>query len=200
MHCALRGTGLAACLLLCGCNYVKNRVNDLLDPFRFDVGIGPGLYAEARATDFAAVGVGARFQEIVAMHGRFVSTDIDAFALGLGPFVLGSHHALDLQPLLAADPSEHDADHGVVAAQFLFFPSMGMKCEAGYELANRGLRLADLGGTLALGYVGVGAGLSPGEFVDLLLGFVGIDIAGDDGFGRPEPPAEEPTVPEPETK
>jgi hypothetical protein len=43
---------------------------------------------------------------------------------------------------------------------------------------------ADVGADVALGYVGLGLGVSPGEFVDLLLGFVGIDIGGDDMFGR----------------
>ena len=192
---------MAACLLLCGCSYVKNRVNDLLDPFRVDVGVGPGLYAEARATDFAAVGLGARLVRTARWSGRFVSSRGWTESLALGPFILGNSTATGVQPVLPDDPSKYESGDGPVPGQILFLPLGGIgSCADIYRFHERGVRILDVGADVALGYVGAGVGFSPGEFVDLLLGFVGIDIAGDDAFGRPEPPAEEPAVPKPEAK
>jgi hypothetical protein len=173
---------VTACALLCGCSYVKNRTNDLLDVFRFDVGFGPGLYAEARVTDFAAVGLGFRDQELASMFGRFVGNP-EVSSVALGPFVLGGRVSLDMKPLLPGDTSGFRYGQDVPGTQILFIPGDAPRCN-GYSFAERGLRMADVGADVALGYVGLGLGVSPGEFVDLLLGFVGIDIGGDDMFGR----------------
>lgn len=180
-----RYLAIGAFAALGSCSYLKNRANDLLDSFRFELGVGPGLYAEARATDFAAVGLGFCAQQNAAMRGRFAGTDAEVTSMGLGPFILGSSATWSFKPLLAGDPSTPESCDGIVPAQFLLFPMMGFgSCADDYSLAERGLRVADLGASVTLGYVGAGIGFSPGEFVDLLLGFVGIDIAGDDVFGR----------------
>ncbi|MCZ6691091.1 MAG: hypothetical protein O7H41_15995, partial [Planctomycetota bacterium] len=42
------------------------------------------------------------------------------------------------------------------------------------------LHAFDIEAHLVIGFVGVRAGFSPGEFVDFLLGWFGVDIAGDD--------------------
>lgn len=177
-------------LLLGGCSYLKNRANDVFDVFRFDVGWGPGLYSEARATDFAAVGIGLRDQQLASLYGRFVGNP-EVFSVALGPFVLGSRTSLDMEPLLAGDPTHFDIRQDIPGTQVLFLPAEAPRC-SGYSLSKRGFHIADVGADLALGYVGVGVGVSPGEFVDLLLGFVGIDLAGDDVFGR-EPVAAAPS-------
>jgi hypothetical protein len=57
-------------------------------------------------------------------------------------------------------------------------------------LADRNVRVADVGASLTLGVVSVSLGFSAGEVLDLLLGVVGIDLAGDDDASRPPPPAE----------
>ena len=56
------------------------------------------------------------------------------------------------------------------------------------SLAERDVRVADVGASLTVGVVGVSVGFSPGEVLDLLLGVVGIDLAGDDDASRPPPP------------
>jgi hypothetical protein len=171
----------------CGCSYLKNRANDALDVFRLQASWGPGLYASARATDFCATGLGMRLQETVGMYGRYGFTDFpwpEAQALGFGVAVLEDSIPYQLEPLLD-DTSQLDDGERPVGMQVLFFlPSMGMKCEAGYSVADRGLRVADVNASLALVYVGADVGLSPGELIDLLLGFAGIDVADDDAFGR----------------
>jgi hypothetical protein len=164
-----------------GCSYVKNRTNDLLDVFRFDVGWGPGLYAEARVTDFAALFLGYRDLQLAGMHGRFVGS-ATAMDLGLGPVVWGGS-TQNTVPLLPGDTSQFDVDYAVprrpMVGEMLVLPVY-----IGTSLSPRGLRSTDLGADVTLGYVSVGVGFSPGEFIDLLLGFFGIDLGGDDVFGR----------------
>lgn len=179
----------AATGMLGGCSYLKNRTNDLFDVFRFDVGWGPALYAEARATDLVAVGLGVRYQESAGMHGRFVADDFPHEAVALGPFVFGSSGSWTALPILAGGTSRYDLHRDVVPTQILCFPLMGFgSCANDYVLSRRGLHVADLGADIAVGYVGLGVGVSPGEFLDLLLGLVGIDLARDDVFGSDPPP------------
>lgn len=166
-------------MLFCSCGYLKNRANDALDVFRIDVGTGPGLLLEARATDFAAVGVGFHKQTRVGVHGRFTG-ELKTVTVGAGPFVLGAVEHGDYEPLLPG--SEFDAAHDLIPVQLFVVPSTGFQTLAPYRVGRRGLHFADLGAGLTVGYVGIGVGCSPGELVDLLLGVVGIDLAGDDVF------------------
>ena len=106
--------------------------------------------------------------------------------------MLGGRVSLDMKPLLPGDTSGFRYGQDVPGTQILFIPGDAPRCN-GYSFAERGLRMADVGADVALGYVGLGLGVSPGEFVDLLLGFVGIDIAGDDVADRE--PAEKPEAP-----
>ena len=187
---------LAAAATCCGCSYLQNRTNDLLDVFRFDVGHGPGLYADARVTDFFASGLGLRSQRTAGMHGRFGFTLAEVGNSGLGIFVLAEHKPWHPTPLLPDDRSQFDANKDVIGAQFLFFvPQMAPRC-GDYSVPQRGLHVADVSTSFALVYVGADVGFSPGELIDLLLGFAGIDLGDDDAFGRGEkPPDESPDTP-----
>lgn len=180
MRSPLRSGGLFGLLTLCGCGYLKNRANDLLDPFRFDIGFTPGLHVEARATDFAALGLGVKGGTVVGLHGRFAVRHGTA-NLGLGPVMLGELLWPESSALLGGD-SSYVRDHEFLPSQMFFIPLLGTEHAPDWSLERRGLHVADIG-VSAAAVVGAGVGFSPGEFLDLLLGFVGIDIAGDDVFG-----------------
>jgi len=179
---AMRGVALAAALAATSCSWCHDRTNDLLDPFRIDVAFGPGLYVDARATDFLALGAGAHYVDTAGLHGRFVGTG-ELFGVGL-PFFLLGHTEQDMAPLLA-DASEYDPLRDILTTQLLVTPAVSFaRCGPDpVSVAERGVRVADLGATATLGIVGIGVGFSPGELLDLVLGFVGLDIAGDDVAG-----------------
>ena len=183
MRCSRLGIVLAAGFSFGGCTYLENRANDLLDPFRFDVAFTPGLHVDARATDFAALGVGAKGGVVVGLHGRF-AVQYRTANVGVPPLMLGEVFRLEASPLLGE--SQYDDDHDMVPSQFFVLPRMGVERPRPWSLERRGLHVADIGVNVAA-VVGAGVGFSPGEFADLLLGFVGIDIACDDVAGRPEP-------------
>jgi hypothetical protein len=188
-HRVLAGLALAVGGLLGGCNYARNRVNDLLDPFQCAVGVGPGLYADVRVTDFAATGLGCRDMTAVGALGRHVITEAEMHSLGAGVVVWQLQTIHDSHPSLPGDPSQP----GLLlwsATQMLIVLPVGAGICDGYSLSERGLHAADLRAGVGLGYLGLDIGFSPGQFVDLLLGFVGIDLAGDDVFGStPSEPA-----------
>ena len=48
----------------------------------------------------------------------------------------------------------------------------------------------DIDATVYAGVVFAGVGFSPGEFVDFLAGWFGLDIAGDDSEWKPQPESE----------
>ena len=182
---------LAVVATCCGCSYLKNRANDALDVFRLQASWGPGLYASARATDFCATGLGVRLQETIGMYGRYGFTGFpwpEAQAMGLVVMVVEDSipYKQKLEPLLDNTSQLEDGELPVGMQLLFFLPSMGMRCEAGYSVADRGLRVADLNASLAVIWVGTDVGFSPGELIDLLLGFAGIDVADDDAFGRGE--------------
>ena len=177
---------VAACFA--GCSYLHDRVNDLLDPFRVDVGFGPGLYADARVTDFLAVGAGGQTLDTAGIHGRFVGT-ARLGQVGLpGLVMFGEPRNVEMTPLLG-DTSEFDWQRDIVPGQvLLLFPAMhtGRTAVSDWSLAKRDVHVADLGASLTV-FVGVSIAFSPGEVLDLLLGLVGIDLAGDDVAGKPGP-------------
>lgn len=179
-------TSLLASLVLLfgGCSYLKNRANDVFDVIRFDIGVDFGLYAAARATDFAAVAFGAKgtpAHGMVGVHGRF-AVRYGTLSVGVGPWILGER--LDVEPVaLLGGESAYDRAQDVVPGQMLVLPLLGVEHAPDWSLEQRGLRVADAGADVTVGLVGIGLGFSPGEFLDLLLGVVGIDLAGDDVFG-----------------
>jgi hypothetical protein len=184
----MRSHLLIALLLLPGCAYLKDRANDVLDVFWSDVGIGPGLYVSARATDFLAVGFGYKEQAIAGLHGRFAGTG-SSLAVGLGPAVIGNDR-FDCSPVLPQDPSVFDAEQEPPASQLLVVPCSfehaGFEpCD--YSEGHRDLHFLDVNAGAALLLVGARVGFSPGELLDCVLGLFGIDLAADDGFGRWDP-------------
>lgn len=178
-----RARALATSLLLplCGCSYLENRANDLFDVFSVRVGTGPGLYAGARVTDFTATGLGYRMLRMAGTHGRFGFGDADVSSMAVAILVQDGFQPWDAAPLLG-DPSRRDPP-AHLGAQYLFFlPRDELHCGT-YSIERRGLRVADVNASVAVGWVGLDVGFSPGELLDLLFGLAGIDLAGDDASG-----------------
>lgn len=191
-------SSVAILFVLCSgaCGYLRDRAHDLLDPFRVDVGYGLGIYADVRATDWLAAGAGLHQVHTAGVHGRFVGTS-QTRQLGIPLSMLGETES-EMTPLLGGT-SRFDWRRDVVPGQILVFPVMhlGRTGILACSLAERDVRVADLGASLTLGVVGVSLGFSPGEVLDLLLGIVGIDLAGDDDASRPPPAPAKTRGPEP---
>lgn len=176
--------------LLSGCTWLQNRANDALDVFALDFGQGPGLYADVRATDFVAVGVGMHDTVTWGMHGRYAGTS-GRGAVAVGPLMWGWRpDGPAVSPMQSGDPSRFNQD--VVdppPSHLILWPAGPLRhAFPEYNETARGLRFADVSATLTIGYVGMHVGFSPGELVDFVLGVFGIDLSDDDAFGRPLPP------------
>ncbi|GIW71193.1 MAG: hypothetical protein KatS3mg102_0735 [Planctomycetota bacterium] len=142
-----------------GCSYLSDRAADLVDVFTVEVGFGPGLHADLKATDWLHLGVGyaqlrkagLRGRDAVWMRDREVGLPLSAL-LWVGAWREG---ALERLGHLHADVPD-----------LLAYPDPW--------------RRADLELGLSAGLVSVRLGLSPGQLLDFLAGLFGFDPAGDD--------------------
>ena len=169
--------------------YLADRGGDLLDLVAADVGVGGWLGARVHAGAIAHVGVGYevadrygwRFGE--PLDGRaerhlglpacfFDGVDAPVPSLHSGtrqvpPSELGEpprpHACWMLFPFLCDDDVKRTSGNG-----FLW----GLDVEASVQLPGIGLRI----------------GVSPGEALDFVAGFFGLDLAGDDTLSRPPSP------------
>src|SRR5262245_52872046 len=189
-----RGRAVAAVCLSCvaSCAYLHDRANDLLDPFRFDVGFLPGgVFLEARATDFLEVGAGVHSLYTVGVHGRFVGSG-QLGQGGLPGLCTVGEANMKMEPLLGDASQFHEKRDLVPGQLLLMIPGMhsGRTGYSEWSLGERGVHVADVGVTATVLLPGISIGFSPGELLDLFLGLFGIDIAGDDvaRIPRPEKP------------
>ena len=176
--------------LLPSCSYVQNRTNDLLDVFWLDVDVGVLAAAEVRATDFCAVGVGASLQSVplVHVHGRHFG-HVERMSGGLPVYWSISMYKNDeMVPFLDGTPAYSSIVQPPPCNYLLFYPEeffVDRHGDARYRIGRRGLRVLDCAVGASLG-VGVRVGFSPGHLLDFLLGWFGLDLAGDDAFGGVE--------------
>lgn len=183
----MRSTALAAAalaLLSSGCvlTYAKNRARDLFDPIAADVAGGFGLGVHAKAS-FVHTGLG---------YGQM-------YHWGLLGNPSGVHNALLLRPefhmdwiirtregtvqgwpnALYDDPIyltwARDAHQDPHACWLIHLPGF-----PGAEPPMRWWQLADVSVGAEVAFVGARVGASPGELLDFALGWIGLDIAGDD--------------------
>lgn len=121
-----RSLAVVTASALAGCSYLSNRANDALDVFTFDGSLGPGLYSEVRATDFAAVGLGYHDVEFAGMHGRFTGSGSTEGA-ALGPVIFGTcSFDHEFSAVLSETPSEFDDYLEPPSVQLLVGPAMGI--------------------------------------------------------------------------
>lgn len=163
------------------CSYVKNRSNDLLDVFWLDVDVGLWPSVDLHVTDYFGVGLGYSDQSIplVNWHGRHVGW-VPRQTIGVGAVIAVTHyqHEANMVPVVSGSgPYRDDVQSPPILGGFM--PTYFVKT---YRPSDRGLRLTDVGAGVTAG-LGVRVGFSPGELLDFVLGFVGVDLGDDDRFG-----------------
>lgn len=176
-----------------GCTYLKNRANDLLDVVWLDVGVGPGLYAEGRISDFLIQGAGFQCHLAnLSLHGRYVGLGrlggMGLPTLTMAGCTMSIHDPayIGMVPILGGR-SKYDPCHVEPpwSSCCLFFPGLCLierpKFIPEYSAVERKLRVADIGAAVQYG-IGVRAGFSPGELYDFVWGLFGGDPAEDDVF------------------
>lgn len=176
---------------LSGCAYLRNRAADLADVFVAEASVGLGAHLHVQVTDFLGTGIGFSEQRGVWLHGRYIGTGTRT-SLGIVVINMSGvapEKKADLRPLFSGSRDYvemakegvgiYDDSRGcwycVLPVGLAWFgPS------AYFEVSKlRWWRLLDVSvGASAL--IGFHVCLSPGEAADFLLGFPGIDLAGDD--------------------
>jgi hypothetical protein len=157
-----------------GCSYVRNRLNDAKDVFTLTAGVGAGAKARLGPLQAGLIyhndRVGLRAGELFAgqEEGRSPGEDINLLIAGFDYF------------WLPGQAEERRKNHG---GANLIVPLGNL----GHEITYRGpaywTQIEVTGGALLSGKVG----FNPGELIDLILGFCGVDIYSDDIAGRSAP-------------
>jgi len=171
---------LLACLfLLVGCaspfgTYVKDRGNDFADCFKGDIGVGFGVDAQVMATDYIGTGAGlAVAANKIGFRGRHVG-DWSDFHGGIGIVDYGAFGS-SMHPFESKNPPPFSSQvRSVCGVNTVPFDSSMQDPEKPF------LNTFDIeAGGMAL-FVGSRVGFSPGQLIDFIIGWTGIDIAWDD--------------------
>lgn len=191
----LLGGGLASGCTAAGGSYFLNRVRDLGDVVWVEVGGGLGLGGGVRAGGITQLGLGGGITffpigwkygaPIVAdgnmNHGMPVPTDLDLYG---GPFNLRAgrlprtesaalHRSVGLLPAVWRWETR-GPDRSELWTWGAWPPD-----EIRRALTAR-VHAFDIEAHVFAGVIEVGVGFSPGQLCDFVLGWFGIDIAGDD--------------------
>lgn len=155
-----------ACLLLSSCAWLRDRGADAADLFVLEGMLGFGVSADVKATELLHVGAGyahgrkagLRGRERIWMRDREIGFPASALLW------VGALRELELWRL-------------------------GHLHTYGSELwyGRSPWRLADVEVGVFAGFFGLRVGFSPGELIDFLAGWVGLDPAGDDAGPEPAP-------------
>mgnify|MGYP000865071448 CR=1 FL=1 len=174
----LMGTVFAA-IMLCGAAtqaqwvdklalYVPNRILDILDTFTLNIGVGPTLRAELRATHAFQFGAGAgitakAIKDINRQYGGALENGWRwSFSCIRGASYERRNHTRWVEPYFIDD---------------IGFPSPMARY---FDYHKGAIDYWEFGGTLGAGLVEVDLSIHPIEMVDAVLGLVLIDIKGDD--------------------
>lgn len=160
-------------------NYFANRGRDLGECVRAEAGVGLGLGAGGRGAGIVDVGLE------VLISSTSVSA---AWLYGTGYAAECRPHAEDLfgrihLPGFFTELETQNRAPRTVGA--IGVPSALFSYRVGWIWSERGsrwdrLHAFDVEAHAHFVLVGCGVGFSPGEFLDFLLGWFGVDIAGDD--------------------
>jgi len=168
-----------------GCaHYWRDRARDFADPvgLRF---VGSGLGASVRATHFVQAGLLGVFSVeghnpgIMGRKAGLWAPPYRAFEAGVAPVAYyrgadGEARAIVLGRSFLAGGGEGTAAPG----RWTFLPQRKIY-SGGYDR-----RLFDFGVAL-YPFLGLDLSFNPAELLDLILGFAGLDILGDDGEAEP---------------
>lgn len=187
--------------------YMKDRGNDFADCFKADVGVGLGIDAQVMVTDIVAIGVGGSVTRKVGFKGRHVNDWWDKhFGFPLMPFLL--IYEVEGRPCwpwvtTSIGTFGGEWEHALMKCYLPHhedpnFPTAHTWSVLFLNCANLiGCRVKpfidvyDIECGVTAGVVGARVGFSPGQFLDFVLGWSGVDIGKDDTKEKEK----EPTVP-----
>jgi len=179
------------CFVLCvlvgsGCTYAKDRANDFVDCFKGDVGYGFGLDAQVMVTELISGGVGASEIKKIGFKGRYIGTWWDLhMGVPIMPFfsflIFGP--ATDFVSIGSGKGGTVNDDKGIPNTEIVSFLFINPAFFTYYDppIINTPLINKfdiEVGGTTVV--VGARVGFSPGQFLDFIIGWTGIDIGKDD--------------------
>ena len=201
--------GLVTVLSLAGCRstevirgaeprpptYLQKRGRDVLDMFRLQFGGGVTAHADVQLGQLAHVGLGGNAADIVVLGGLtrgawqiteeryrcFPFSNVLA-AMDAGPkglLVMHSHY----EYVSGASGADHEDACAWLLPLLFNYNSKTQQFEFTREPPTRWLDL-EVGASFVFA---VRVGVSPGEMLDFVLGWFGVDLAGDDGKGRGRP-------------
>ncbi len=189
---------LTATALTCsGCSpvgYIQDRGRDVADCFTLSAGPSLGLAADVKATDYCTLIGGVAWNGKVGFVGRDVGMWQEV-VYGFPPFG-GLRAPSFFRPYPGASwwpvtESAFDDSKGISrwdATTFLVSQQEPILCLSSFSTCHGERRPwidrfnVQAGGTA--GIVNARVGFSPGQFLDLILGAIGIDLAKDDRSGR----------------
>ncbi len=148
--------------------YVPNRILDILDAFTLNIGVGPTLRAELRLTHAVQIGAGfgitaKAIKDVNRQYGGALQDGWSWYFTCIGGAnIERRNHTRWVSPFLLevegfTNPGQQPFDYHKGAIDYW-----------------------EIGGTLGAGLVEVDLSIHPIDWVDALLGFIFIDIKGDD--------------------
>jgi hypothetical protein len=144
--------------------FIPNRLLDLLDPLHVDVGFGLGLHVNGHATRALQVGFGASGLRKIGIDGRQIgSFGEDRTEISILPFSIESFNR-----------------SGTAFGTFRPYDTATQR----EQLYRRERDYFEVGAAATAGIVGVSADVRPSSILDAVVGWVGLDLEGDD---RPIP-------------
>jgi len=153
---------------------MKNRGSDFADCFKGDVGLGLGVDAQIMATDYIGTGVGASSVYKTGFKGRYNGSWED-YHVGFGIVDYGDF-GWDIQP---AETENQPPAKTKIRSFCGINPSWSDEPKLAFP-KKPFLDKFDIeaGGTWLV--AGFRVGFSPGQLLDFIIGWTGIDIADDD--------------------
>jgi hypothetical protein len=187
-------------LLLSGCaSYPRNRAEDLADIFGAEASRGSGAHVNIQVTDFFGTGLGFSKQQGIALHGRYIGTStresggflimnlsgVEKDNTRMRPLFTGGRDYADMQTEGIHIYDDTRGSMWCIVPMDLAWNGSSLYLDS---MKERWWRIFDVSlGASAL--VGFNLCISPGETADFVLGWTGIDLAGDD-FKNEKPSTE----------
>ncbi len=147
--------------------YIPNRIVDMMDVFSLTLGFGPAIGVEVQATKYCSVGgeVGFTAQMVKGINRQY------GFAVENG---------WDVSFLMiSAENRERDESIGSVKNYYYYSTGVPSIDESPYDFHNGAQNFWAVGGKAAA-LIEVKAEFNPVEIADFVLGWLFIDIKGDD--------------------
>lgn len=185
-------------LLFAGCapalSYAEDRLLDLADPVKLGLGYGVGLNLSLEPTELLRAGIGVSNEVRAGWEGRVLGSWAET---EWGVLLAYAHYrgrlprTPDGEEILG--PADGSAEWELVVVTPLWgrLPDAAAWAPAGVRKGTPPVRWLDVEAAATLLVPSVRIGFSPGEVADLLVGFLALDLADDDGRSPRAPGARE---------